>query len=71
MLEALQQHGVDIWFKEGTEQGWPNWLLNLAPLYLLGALWFLMILPMQRRRSGTDGPSAYTPPQDLKTRFGP
>jgi ATP-dependent Zn protease len=26
MLDALQQHGVDIWFRESPEQGWPTWL---------------------------------------------
>jgi cell division protease FtsH len=71
MLDALRQHGVTIWFKEKPEQSWPNWILNLAPLVLLGALWFFMIRQMQKRRSGGDGPSAYTPPQDSKPRFGP
>jgi cell division protease FtsH len=71
MLDALQQHGVDIWFRETTEQGWPNWILNLAPLVLLAALWFFMIRQMQRRRSGGVGPPTYTPPHEPKPRFGP
>jgi cell division protease FtsH len=71
VLEALQQHGVEIWFRETTEQGWPSWILNLAPLVLLGALWFFMIRQMQRRRSAGDGPSSYTPPQEPKPHFGP
>ena len=71
LLEALQQHGVEIWFKEAPEQSWPNWILNLAPLILLAALWFFMVRQVQRRRSGGDGPSGYTPPQDFKPRFGP
>ncbi len=71
MLDALQQHGVEIWFKEAPEQGWPSWILNLAPLILLGALWFFMIRRMQRRRSGGDGPSNPMPPQEAKPRFGP
>ncbi len=71
MLEALQQHGVEIWFKETTEQGWSTWLLNLAPLVLLGALWFFMIRQMQKRRSPGDGPPSSMPPQDSKPRFGP
>jgi cell division protease FtsH len=71
MLDALQQHGVEIWFKEAPEQGWPNWILNLAPLILLGALWFFMIRQTQRRRSGGDGPSNPMPPQEAKPRFGP
>jgi cell division protease FtsH len=71
MLDALQQHGVDIWFKETPEQGWPNWILNLAPLILLGALWFFMIRQMQKRRSVGDGPSSPTATQESKPRFGP
>jgi cell division protease FtsH len=70
MLDALQQRGVDIWFKETAEQGWPNWILNLGPLILLGALWFFMIRQIQTRRSGIDGPSSYQPTQDSKPRFG-
>ena len=70
MLDALQQHGVDIWFKETPEQGWPNWILNLAPLILLGALWFFMIRQMQKRRSVGDGPSSPTATQESKPRFG-
>ena len=49
MMDALQQHGVEIWFRETSDQGWPAWLLNLAPLILLGALWFFMIRQMQMR----------------------
>lgn len=71
MLDALQQHGVDIWFKETPEAGWPNWILNLAPLILLGALWFFMIRQIQKRRSVGDGPSSFSPPQESKPRFGP
>jgi cell division protease FtsH len=71
MLDALQQHGVEIWFKEAPEQSWPTWILNLLPLVLLGALWFFMIRQMQRRRSGGDGPSNPMPPQEAKPRFGP
>lgn len=71
MLDALEEHRVEIWFKETTEQGWPNWILNLLPLILLGALWFFMIRQMQRRRSGGDGPPSSASLQDSKTRFGP
>ena len=35
MVDALQQHGVEIWFKGTPDQGWPSWILNLAPLILL------------------------------------
>jgi cell division protease FtsH len=70
-LDALQQHGVEIWFKETTEQGWPNWILNLAPLILLAAVWFFIMRQMQGRRSVGEGPSSLTPPQETKPRFGP
>ncbi len=71
MLDALQQHGVDIWFRESPEQGWPTWVLNLAPLVLLAALWFFMIRQTQKtnRLRGT-GQTA-TPSQDSQPRFGP
>ena len=54
MISALQQHAVEIWFKDQAAQGWPNWILNLAPLILLAALWFFMIRQLQARsrRSG-------------------
>ena len=71
MLDALQQHGVNIWFKETTEQNRANWIRNLAPLLLLGALWFFMIRQMQRKRSTGDVPSSSMPPQESKPRFGP
>ena len=71
MLEVLQQHGVEIWLKEIPEQNWPNWMLNLAPLILLAALWFFMIRQMQRRRSVANGTSSSTPPQGSQPRFGP
>jgi|SRR5271165_603852 len=70
MLEALQEHGVDIWFQEKPEQGWPNWILNVAPLILLAALWFFMIRQMQKRRSGGDVTASTTSSQDFRPRFG-
>jgi cell division protease FtsH len=71
MLDALQQHGVEIWFREAPEQSWPSWILNLAPLILLGALWFFMIRQMQSKRLMGQGPSASRPPQESNPRFGP
>ena len=70
MLDALQQHGVDVWFKETTEQGWPSWILNLAPLVLLAGLWFFMIRQVQNRRLGSNGPTTSVPTQDSNPRFG-
>jgi len=54
MLDALQQHGVEIWFRDQGPQGWPNWILNLAPLIMLAALWFFMVRQMQVRSKRSD-----------------
>ena len=48
MVEALQQKGSDIRFQEAPEGNWTTWLMNLAPLLLLAALWFYMIRYMRR-----------------------
>ena len=72
MLETLQQHGVEIWFRETSEQGWTSWILNLLPLVLLAAVWFFMIRQMQtanRVRSAREG--QFPPPTDSPTRFAP
>ena len=73
MLEVLQQHDVDIWFDELPEPTWGTWLMNLAPLILLGALWFFMI--RQLRKSGKYGAAAQaqsgsTPPAESPGPFG-
>ncbi len=47
MYKSLQQKGVNINVKDVQSGSWPTWLLNLAPLILLGALWFIMIRQMQ------------------------
>ena len=71
MVDVLQQHGVDIWFRESPEQGWPTWLLNLAPLVLLAALWFFMIRQMQKSNRLRATGQIPTPSPDAQTRFGP
>jgi cell division protease FtsH len=71
MLDTLQQHGVNIRFRQASEQSQANWILNLAPLILLAAVWFFMIRQMQRRRSSEDRLSDFPPPQESKPRFGP
>ncbi len=71
LLADLQQHGVEVWFKEMSEQSWPGWILNFAPLVLLAALWFFMIRQMQRKRSIGEGPPSSTPPREANPRFGP
>ncbi|HWR14490.1 MAG TPA: ATP-dependent zinc metalloprotease FtsH [Terriglobales bacterium] len=47
MYKALREKGVSTTVREVQGGGWPTWLLNLAPLILLGALWFIMIRQMQ------------------------
>ena len=47
MIKTLKDKGVTMIFKDMNSGGWPSWLLNLAPLILLAALWFFMIRQMQ------------------------
>jgi len=54
MLQTLRQKNVEIWFKDaGDAGGWPQWILNLAPLILLAALWFFMIRKIQQKKMQT------------------
>ena len=47
MYKALTDKSVNIKIHDAQSGTWPTWLLNLAPLVLLGALWFFMIRQMQ------------------------
>ncbi len=47
MIKTLSDKGVIMTFHDISSGGWPSWLLNLAPLILLAALWFFMIRQMQ------------------------
>jgi cell division protease FtsH len=47
MIKTLSDKGVTMTFRDSSGGGWPSWLLNLAPLILLAALWFFMIRQMQ------------------------
>jgi cell division protease FtsH len=47
MYKILQDKGVNITVKDSQSGSWPSWLLNFAPLILLGVLWFIMIRQMQ------------------------
>ena len=58
MLDVLHEKGAEIWFKEAPEGNWSTWFLNLAPLLLLGALWFFMVRTM-RRGSQNKGAGAF------------
>jgi cell division protease FtsH len=74
MLQALQEHGVEIWFKETPEQGWPTWIMNLLPLILLAALWVFMIRQMQTAgqvRAAAQRTSGSSSSPDPQPRFGP
>lgn len=47
MIKTLNDKGVVMTFRDVNSGSWPTWLLNLAPLVLLAALWFFMIRQMQ------------------------
>ncbi len=47
MIKTLRDKGVNISIRDVSNGSWPTWLLNLAPLILLAALWFFMIRQMQ------------------------
>ncbi len=47
MIKTLRDKGVVMNFRDVNSGSWPTWLLNLAPLVLLAALWFFMIRQMQ------------------------
>jgi len=47
MIKDLREKGVTINVKDSSGNGWPTYLLNLSPLILFAALWFVMIRQMQ------------------------
>jgi cell division protease FtsH len=47
MYKILTDKGVVMEIKDISNGTWPSWILNLAPLVLLAALWFFMIRQMQ------------------------
>ncbi|MEY2414178.1 MAG: cell division protease FtsH [Acidobacteriaceae bacterium] len=46
MIRALREKNVNINIRDANSGSW-GWLINLAPLALLAALWFFMIRQMQ------------------------
>jgi cell division protease FtsH len=50
LLQMLHQKDVEIWIRNVPNAASPTWLLNVAPLILLAALWFFMV--RQLRPSG-------------------
>ena len=53
MFQTLHQKNVEIWIRDAAGGDWPTWLLNLAPLILLAALWYFMIRQLNQRRTQT------------------
>jgi hypothetical protein len=49
MYKDLNDKGVEVNLKDTSGTGWPAILLNLSPLILFAALWFVMIRQMQLR----------------------
>jgi cell division protease FtsH len=47
MFKALRDKGVNISIHDQQSNSWPSWLLQMSPLILIGALWFIMIRQMQ------------------------
>ncbi|HEX6466728.1 MAG TPA: ATP-dependent zinc metalloprotease FtsH [Terriglobales bacterium] len=47
MIKSLREKGVNINVRDNSGNSWPMYLLNLSPLILFGALWFVMIRQMQ------------------------
>jgi cell division protease FtsH len=46
MIKTLRDKGVNITIRDVTSGSW-TWIVNLAPILLLAALWFFMIRQMQ------------------------
>lgn len=65
MIDRLTKTNVEIWFRDAAEGNWSSWIMNLAPLALLAALWFFMIRQMRIRRLTGASPnsSVLTGPQ--------
>jgi cell division protease FtsH len=63
MLLSLRQKNVEIWFRDSASGDRLTWLMNLAPLVLLAALWFFMIRQMRLRHVQTQ-PGGTTPSLD-------
>ncbi len=47
IYKMLLDKGVSVNIRDISNGTWPSWILNLAPLLLLAALWFFMIRQMQ------------------------
>ena len=47
MYKAMRDKNVAVTIHDNQSGSWPSWLLQLSPLILIGALWFIMIRQMQ------------------------
>ncbi|HVZ18266.1 MAG TPA: ATP-dependent zinc metalloprotease FtsH [Terriglobales bacterium] len=47
IYKSLREKGVNTSIRDNQGGSWPSWLLQLSPLILIGALWFIMIRQMQ------------------------
>ena len=47
MVTAMRTHGVEITYKDTQNNNWLNWLIQLSPIIIIGALWFFMLRQMQ------------------------
>jgi cell division protease FtsH len=47
MVTAMRTHGVEITYKDAQNNNWLNWLIQLSPIIIIGALWFFMLRQMQ------------------------
>ena len=47
MYKSMRDHNVQVSIHDNQGGSWPSWLLQLSPLILIGALWFIMIRQMQ------------------------
>jgi len=51
LLSKLRQQGADVQVKEGAASGnWINFLVGVAPIILLVALWIFMMRQMQSKK---------------------
>jgi hypothetical protein len=62
LIKNLRDNGVNIIVKDNSGNGWPTYLLNLSPLILFAALWFVMIRQMQTKRFRTWHSATNPPP---------
>jgi cell division protease FtsH len=48
IFDRLHDQGVKVRVSDSSPNTWPNYLLNISPLILFGALWFVVLRGIQR-----------------------